>query len=726
MTRSLRRLAVALPLVVAATTLSAPGSPAATSSTSGQPIYQFAATGTGPLPWNATALSGVLHGTTMVGAPHAASSPAEGALAYRTASGHVALYVAPAGGVATWTDLSARGPAPTPGADPVPFFDPSGAVDVAYVDTVGDLIVLSSADPVSTFWTRAHRLGAWSAQAVVDVSAAVGVTFANGLPGVSSSAAGETLAARTAAGAVEVVTLAWPQGGLAPYVAAAANVTAAAGLGPATSDPVVTPTATPAVITTVGAGDLELIAATGAGASPWVAADVSKSVGGARVPGPFAIAAGTTSYYVAGLAASGAVDLFSQALSGLGGPAPAAPPFTAPTPVGPPATTTTLAPAIASGAPGSPWSVTNVTSLAPGAPPLAGSLFLSATGAVVTVAGQAANWGDLFAISGVAPSGPYAATDVSVTAGSAARTVAGAVAGFTTGAGLSLFAAGVASPPPQGVGVYAIPSAKWTQAVSDGWPILSETGGLGTTKTPWVGYVGASAVNASPDFLMGQSIYNAHKRVTWLSFWTVSGPQKGEAKAAATYYSHGFAAGAWVATQIDQYRGLGVGLKPDWVIFDPEGYPDNHSGLDAPGGSSAATMATYATYWSSMLSGWQRGLDSVDPSLNAAVYANQSEYRNYQLATSPLPVFEAVAFSGGGPVPVAGASGSNVRGFIAFAAVCTPPATLASEEQTLLNPPWAGQFNTLQFNAGVYCAPSASAPTTTTTVAPTTTTSAPG
>jgi len=39
-------------------------------------------------------------------------------------------------------------------------------------------------------------------------------------------------------------------------------------------------------------------------------------------------------------------------------------------------------------------------------------------------------------------------------------------------------------------------------------------------------------------------------------------------------------AGAWVATQIDQYRSLGVGLKPDWVIFDPR-IPDNHSGLDA-------------------------------------------------------------------------------------------------------------------------------------------------
>jgi len=72
---------------------------------------------------------------------------------------------------------------------------------------------------------------------------------------------------------------------------------------------------------------------------------------------------------------------------------------------------------------------------------------------------------------------------------------------------------------------------------------------------------------------MGQSIYNSHKRVTWLSFWTVSGPLKGQPQTTTNYYNHGFAAGAWVATQIDQYRSLGVGLKPDWVIFDPEGYP---------------------------------------------------------------------------------------------------------------------------------------------------------
>jgi hypothetical protein len=198
------------------------------------------------------------------------------------------------------------------------------------------------------------------------------------------------------------------------------------------------------------------------------------------------------------------------------------------------------------------------------------------------------------------------------------RTVGDAVTGVQVGPTLTLYAAGVNSPPPQGVGVYAIPSSKWGQAITDGWPIVSETGGLGTQSSPWVGFTSATTVANSPDFLMGQSIYNSHKRVTWLSFWTVSGPLKGQPQTTTNYYNHGFAAGAWVATQIDQYRALGVGLKPDWVIFDPEGYPDNHSGLDAPAGSSSATLALYATYWSAMLKGWASGMASVDPNSTPA------------------------------------------------------------------------------------------------------------
>jgi hypothetical protein len=351
------------------------------------------------------------------------------------------------------------------------------------------------------------------------------------------------------------------------------------------------------------------------------------------------------------------------------------------------------------------WTESNVTALTSGAPPLSGALAVEVTPTQVAIAGQAANWGDLFVLSSASGAAPWSATNVSVTAGSSARTVGNIVAGLQAGGQLTLYAAGVNSPPPQGVGVYAIPSAKWSTAITAGWPIISETGGLGTRSAPWVGFTGTTNVAETPDFLLGQAIYNSHKRVTWLSFWTVSGPLAGQPLTTANFYSHGYAAGVWVATQIDSYRSLGVGLKPDWVILDPEGYPDNHSALDAPAGASAATLATYATYWAAMLQGWQQGIQSVDPSLNAAVYAAQSEYRNYQLSSLAMPVFVALAFGGNGPVPVAGATGSNVRGFISFGAVCTPTSTLENEAATLENPPWAGQFNTLQFNAGVYCAP---------------------
>ena len=397
--------------------------------------------------------------------------------------------------------------------------------------------------------------------------------------------------------------------------------------------------------------------------------------------------------------------LYSTPLITLGVPTTATTSPTTSTVLSSAAATTTSTTTTTTAVPPSPWTVVNVTSSTPGSPPLAGTLFLTATTTQVAIAGSAANWGDLFVLTSPNGFNSWTDTDVSVTAGNSARTVATSVTGLTMATGVALFAGGINTPPPEGVGVYAIPSAKWTQAVTDGWPILSETGGLGTMGSPWVGWTGSASVATSPDYLMGQSIYNGHKRVTWLSYWTISGPLKGETIAASTYYTHGFAAGAWVATQIDQYAGLGEGLKPDWVILDPEGYPDAHSGLDAPGGSSTATMNLYATYWTAMLSGWVKGIASVDPSLKAGVYATQSEYRNYHLTSQPLPVFIALAFGGGGPTPVAGANGSNVRGFIAFNGTCTPVSSLSTQEQTLANPPWGGQFNTLQFNAGVYCPP---------------------
>ncbi|MDE3094291.1 MAG: hypothetical protein KGJ47_10985 [Acidobacteriota bacterium] len=685
------------------TTVPTTGSPNARGAS--LPLYQFVASGSGQLPWSAQALTSSINNSTMLGGPHAITSPTEGVVAYRTASNDVALYTETTSGTTQWSDLSIGTNAEAPAADPVPFFDPWGNVDVLYVTATGNLEMLTPNDPVSALWLHTHGDVSWRPIVATNLSALMGVTVAKGVAGVAVNGTSAVVAVRTQTNAIVTMSLTWtPSDPLPAVFSPPINLSGLTHTGTASSDPVVLSAAVPAIATTTAAGHLELYALSPSSGA-WTAQDLTRATSSTRVSGPLATAATPYNLYVTALSPNGNVILYSTPLITLGVPTTTTttPSTTTSTAALAPAsvtTTTTTTPL-----PPSPWSVVNVTASIPGSPPLSGSLYLTATSTQVAIAGAAANWGDLFVLTSPNGFNSWTDTDVSVTAGNAARTVATSVTGLALPTGVSLFAAGINSPPPEGVGVYAIPSAKWTQAVTDGWPILSETGGLGTMGSPWVGWTGSSSVATSPDYLMGQSIYNGHKRVTWLSYWTISGPLKGETIAASTYYTHGFAAGAWVATQIDQYAGLGEGLKPDWVIFDPEGFPDAHSGLDAPGGSSPATMALYATYWTAMLSGWVKGIASVDPSLKAGVYATQSEYRNYNLASQPMPVFIALAFGGGGPIPVPGANGSNVRGFIAFNGTCSPTSALAAQEQTLANPPWGGQFNTLQFNAGVYCPP---------------------
>ena len=707
-------------MLVASTALVATQSRAVTSaSTSGLPLYRFAETGTGTFPWSAASLEAKLDSTTMLGGPHGATDATEGVLAYRTNENQLALYVQTNAGNTAWRNYSANADVPVPADDPVPFFDPSGNVDLVYVDSQGQAILVSPNEPDSAVWARAHYPTSWQKYVSTNLSALTGVGAATGLPSVQVDGDDATLAYRTTTNEIEVVELSWAGSDPIPiydqssatvnYQALASSVsvpqdrsgdlsgratstttttststttttappTLATGFA---SDPQVIPGSAPAFAAILNNGDLVVDTEEGSLVA-WSSDNLTLSLGLPVVTGTLALGASATQVDLAALTPGGSVELFSTGTASSG------------------------ALVDRQVAEAGVWNESNITSLASGAPPLSGALSVQVTPTQVAVAGQAANWGDLYVLTSPTQSTLWTATNVSTTAGSAARTVGPSVTGLQINGTLTLYAAGVNSPPPQGVGVYAIPSADWSNAITAGWPILSETGGLGTRSAPWVGFTGSANVDESPDYLMGQAIYNAHKRVTWLSFWTVSGPLAGQPMTTSNYYSHGFAAGAWVATQIDTYRTLGVGIKPDWVIFDPEGYPDNHSGLDAPAGASAATLATYATYWSAMLSGWSAGIASVDPSLNAAVYASQSEYRNYQLSAAPMPVFVALAFGGGGPVPVTGATGANVRGFITFNASCSPTSTLASEAATLVNPPWSGQFNTLQFNAGVYCAP---------------------
>jgi hypothetical protein len=245
--------------------------------------------------------------------------------------------------------------------------------------------------------------------------------------------------------------------------------------------------------------------------------------------------------------------------------------------------------------------------------------------------------------------------------------------------------------PPEGVGLYGLVTGQPTdQAIEDNWPIIGDTGALGTQTVPYTG------INTGADLGTGQAIVASGRRITWLSFWTVSGPVASgpggtPCYTSDCYYADSFAAGQYVAQTIDTYASQGVHIKPDWVILDPEGYPDNHSGLDSGPGSSSAN-------WFSFLQGWANGIVSVDPGLRAGFYADQNEINTFDLSSVQLPDFVAVAF----PDPqMILTNTDNVAGYIAFGATC--PAS--GEEATLTGAPWNGAYDTLQFTGGQYCAP---------------------
>jgi hypothetical protein len=413
------------------------------------------------------------------------------------------------------------------------------------------------------------------------------------------------------------------------------------------------------------------------------------------------------------------------------------------------------------------------------APSLADTPFVISSGPTIYVAGKARNWGDLFIISNEAGANTWRSVDVSITGGSDAQTVGGGIGGVVKLSGLALYAGGVASPPPTGTGLYAIPQSKNTNAITDGWPSIGITGGLGTQSAPWVAVKSSNNdIKNSQDFLVGKAIADSHKRTAWLSYWTVSGPTSGEKVTTDVYYAHAFAAGVAVATTINKYRGLGMGLKPDWVIIDPEGYPDYHSCLDG-----VNTIAKWCPPWSPQLwtayaTGWADGLTSVDTALKPAMYATQNEYKLGALSTLTMPVFLAVAFkwfstslvdpvtigatsmtvaSSSGlyagqkiyfrdsagpefaqiassyngtnlivpltsplrkahanqvvvngispPVRLSTTKGNNLIGYIAFG---SSNACLVAPWQIQLfnSAPWAGLYNSLQFDGGVYCRPS--------------------
>jgi hypothetical protein len=172
----------------------------------------------------------------------------------------------------------------------------------------------------------------------------------------------------------------------------------------------------------------------------------------------------------------------------------------------------------------------------------------------------------------------------------------------------------------------------------------------------------------------------------------------------ADFYAAGYAAGRYVAQTISNY---GLSIKPSYEILDPEGYPDEHSCLDAIAGT--ACWFSNASYWSQMMAGWAAGLNTV-AGMHPAFYATQSEYLVYNLAAINQPFFVAVAFGSSSPtsldppIRLNGVNGSNIVGVSAFysgVSASLECSSVVAAANNIAN--WGYPLNTLQFDPGLRC-----------------------
>ena len=110
----------------------------------------------------------------------------------------------------TWTNLSTPANSlPAPSSDPIPFFDPSGNVDLLYIDDVSHVILLSQNDPVTPLWRHLHGQSAWRPYVATDLSASTGATAANGLASILVNGLSATVAYRTTKSTIEVLQVGW-------------------------------------------------------------------------------------------------------------------------------------------------------------------------------------------------------------------------------------------------------------------------------------------------------------------------------------------------------------------------------------------------------------------------------------------------------------------------------------------------------------------------------------
>ena len=594
---------VVAPLVVSMSAVTTPES--------GLPLFQYAKTSSTPLPWSANSLAAAMKTDLMAGAPRSSTVDGTVFLTWRSTTGHaMSLRFGDSSGPVS-TDLTSL----TGGGDIVD--DPWYVIDASDNQHTLGTTAEGHLTMSSRFTTPPYldsRLPGRSASTVTvqrDLTESAGVTYVSA-PDVTLMNDTLRVVGRTATNHLVVMLVPTTWRSTTPSVI---DVTTAAHDAGITGNPLWMPSGT-GVLATSSTGALlyyqlpDACFVAPATCSSIATTNLTAATGAPLLTSALSVAVTPTGVAAVGLTSAGSAIVVAGTTTG-----------------------TSYS-----------WVDTNITT-ASGAPAFTGRPFIASSGSVITVAGTAANWNDLFAISNDGAGGAWVDVDVSATGGSAARTVGGGITGAIVNGSLVLFAGGVNSPAPTGTGVYAIPETKNGAAIIDKWPSIGITGALGTSGSPWVATkTSLTQIRYSQDYLVGKAIADSHVRTTWLSFWTVSGPARGEAVDIPTYYKHGYVAGKAVATQIGTYRSLGLGLKPDWVIIDPEGYPDYHSCLDG-----TTTLAPWCPPWNPKLwaayaNGWAAGLKEIDDSLHAGIYASQNEYKNGGLAALSMPVFVAVAF----------------------------------------------------------------------------------
>ncbi|MEI8148708.1 MAG: hypothetical protein WCG62_06480, partial [Actinomycetes bacterium] len=457
------RVRVAIAAILCALTALGPvvvqsnAAPAPAAATTGLPIFSYAKTNSTPLPWDATPLKSVMADTTMVGSPYVGLTTSGATLlAWRTPLGFVMVNQTLLTGATTTICIQCQGrQVPLAASDPVVFIDAQDNLHTIFLSTTGQLTLITIWSDIRPGWEHFQAKPVSRAFLTVrDLSTPAGVAFAT-TPSTTSVSDGLGLIGRTTTNHVVYmhVALTWP---LRTTTNDVRDVTTMINDAGVSGNPTWLPGTSTFVATNSAGHIIQYRLASDCPLAPTTCTavttqDITQATSAPLTTTDLSLTMTPTGVALVGLTVTGVATLFR----GTG----AAGVYT--------------------------WNDIDISTPS-SAPSLADAPFVINSGSTIYLAAKARNWGDLFIISNETGANTWKSVDVSITGGSDAQTVGGGIDGVVTQSGLVLYAGGVATPPPTGTGLYAIPQSKNSAAIADGWPSIGITGGLGTLSAPWV------------------------------------------------------------------------------------------------------------------------------------------------------------------------------------------------------------------------------------------------